>query len=474
MPNFEHVRWSRLPTVSPPRRTGRPPFPQPPLRSDPREHGRQLETANERSVSPIRQRREEQGVDPSRLLVLQLTVLESEVREYLETRLGLQVVGEELVYQEVQRPYVPVVIEFDNPIQLDNFIRRPDLLDIAPLGVRRFRKSTGLPSERRIYVDFENTDQRGAFLGRHAIHREAGFRVVFDNLGIVSYESRYRLIVQFPDRESLARFETELQAYISNAEARGALTFIQRRLLFDSLEGVVSLGPEDRMGDRLRNEGAPGNEKFYFDVDLWHPGSVAELAEARRQFVTVLGNTGGTITDFRQAANTLLLARVRGSKDTLDAVLSYDRVARVDLPPHLPQPEFTIFDPVTAPTEPFDVTDDMPLACVIDSGVVPGHPLLSGVVVGYNNVDSGEPDEVDQVGHGTHVAGIVTYGDIYKCIQDGQWGPQVRLLNAKVMRRGAWGFAEFAEAERAETQIEKAIRWGVRGAWLQGLQPVIR
>ena len=76
------------------------------------------------------------------------------------------------------------------------------------------------------------------------------------------------------------------------------------------------------------------------------------------------------------------------------------------------------------------------MACLVDSGVVAGHPLLSGTVMDERDFDSGEDTPVDRVGHGTHLAGIIVYGDVHACLQSGlPWVPRVGLLSAKVLRR---------------------------------------
>ena len=86
--------------------------------------------------------------------------------------------------------------------------------------------------------------------------------------------------------------------------------------------------------------------------------------------------------------------------------------------------------------------------------------MLSGIVVDERDFDSGEVT-VDKVGHGTHVAGIVAYGDIKHCLEIEAWEPKVRLLSAKVMKLvkidGRPPCAGFADETRVETQLKKAI-----------------
>jgi hypothetical protein len=189
------------------------------------------------------------------------------------------------------------------------------------------------------------------------------------------------------------------------------------------------------------------------------------VQEAVAQFHDLVEGTGGQVTsNVLPLQYTLLIARVRATPATLDALLNYDRVSRVDLPPRLEPVRFTIFDAEPSKAEGPDIPDDGPMSCLVDSGVVSGHPLLQGLVVDERDFDSGEHTPVDQVGHGTHLAGIIVYGDIYSCVQRGEpWVPRVRLLSAKVLRRveegsgGEWVRPGFEDEKRAEEQIQDAI-----------------
>ena len=48
--------------------------------------------------------------------------------------------------------------------------------------------------------------------------------------------------------------------------------------------------------------------------------------------------------------------------------------------------------------DPIQIPDDGPLACVVDSGIVSGHPLLRDLVVDEEDFDSGEDTPVDREG----------------------------------------------------------------------------
>jgi subtilisin family serine protease len=81
--------------------------------------------------------------------------------------------------------------------------------------------------------------------------------------------------------------------------------------------------------------------------------------------------------------------------------------------------------------------------------------------VDERDFDSGDGTHVDLAGHGTHIAGIVVYGDVAECLRTGRWEPHVRLLNAKILSTSNDGIAVFSDdnEKRIETQIRNAITY---------------
>lgn len=396
------------------------------------------------------------GVDPARLQVLELGFLNSAEREILE-RLGLQILAEEEIREPLEEPYYRVELRFEDEEARAAFAAG----DHSARGVTQvdqIRGSSGTADPLRLACRFTDRAQAVTFCQNEALAAEAKFAA--RSPAPVSKVTRYRLLVQFPDPTAIETFRRELEQYRSGTEDRGELTFIQRRQLFDALEDVSAVRPEHRLGERLRAEGTPSTDA-YFDVDLWHPGLDDLTYEAIRQFRALIETVGGVVTDGpTTVAQTLLLARVRVSPTGLEALLRYDRVAYVDFPARLVRPEFSAFSRVDLPTDLPPVPEDGPLACVVDSGVVAGHPLLRGVVVEERDFDSGEGTPVDLVGHGTHTAGIVVYGDLQRQLVSGEWTPQVRLLSAKVLRRAEHGdWAEFSEERHTVTQLRDAITY---------------
>lgn len=134
----------------------------------------------------------------------------------------------------------------------------------------------------------------------------------------------------------------------------------------------------------------------------------------------------------------------------------------MDRPP--PSVNFDSFTPIDDAIELPDLsqlsTTEMPLAAIIDSGIVSGHPFLSGLVVDAIDFSSGEGTPADLHGHGTQVAGVVVYGDLTEGLTTGKWEPKVRVLSGKVLRNNpdGTGGVIFAEDERASIQMADAIR----------------
>ena len=102
----------------------------------------------------------------------------------------------------------------------------------------------------------------------------------------------YRLLVQFPDDDTLADFTAESEAYVQNTQRRTALPRGRRRDFFDSLESISAVTAEERTGRRLQREGQRAQEPFYLDVDLWHPGSDEHYTELMNSFQTFVQSNG--------------------------------------------------------------------------------------------------------------------------------------------------------------------------------------
>ncbi|WP_439625980.1 S8 family peptidase [Gemmata sp.] len=459
--NLDHIRLARL-EVAPQFKPGQPGRSGLRLRPDPLGHTNRLldEAAATVNVTTLNR---PPGVSPDRLFVLRMRFLEDAQRDLL-TRFGV-VVNEREDRRPIDPAYYELLVEFEEDWHRVAFTNQWCQGKWGVHAIDLARASDGNPDERRYLLRFLDLPSAKAFEAKGSAGCHVPHKIIVKHKK-VSYAVTSVVSVQFLDTAALDRFLGELRDRRNGSHDQGTLTAIQRATLFDALDRIERPGPEERQGERLRTTGAPSAAVFPVDVDLWHPGSSQLVREAIEQFRNLVAVAGGTIVGpVRPVMQTLLIARVVGGARTLDALLNYDRVARVDLPPVLAPFRFASADTRPARVDPHAIPTDGPLACVVDSGVVAGHPLLRDLVVDEEDFRSGEEGPADQVGHGTHVAGIVVYGDIASLLQsDRPWEPKVRVVSAKVLRRVAGGFdgedvrPGFSAGERAESQIEDAVR----------------
>ncbi|MCL2124548.1 MAG: S8 family serine peptidase [Oscillospiraceae bacterium] len=74
--------------------------------------------------------------------------------------------------------------------------------------------------------------------------------------------------------------------------------------------------------------------------------------------------------------------------------------------------------------------ENAPVACVIDSGVFTGNPLLSKLIVAEEVFDLTENTTTDLNGHGTGTAGIIASGDFENFDKENRvFKPFVRIYN---------------------------------------------
>lgn len=317
------------------------------------------------------------------------------------------------------------------------------------------RSAQGIDPSRLLVLRFDsiNVDLH------NAIEERFGAYVVDERIEAGEEEDYYHFLVQFPDDTSLARFKEEIALYGGEDPQSALLTARMRENFFDGLQTVGLLSLEDRMGNRLKIEGFPDEEMLYLDVDLWHPGDIGALSTILDELRAMCTRHGGSISDTVHTSS-LLLVRVHGSRQLAEALLGLDFVARVDLPPMAEQAYTALFNDIDCP-DPMEMpAEDDPLACVIDTGVVAGHPLLTNWVIEERDFESGENTPVDVNGHGTSVAGLIVYGDVHQCLVSNEWQPKVRICSAKVLRHhAASGRAVFPDRSRVEKQTEDAIRY---------------
>ncbi|MBM6996090.1 S8 family peptidase [Paenibacillus sp. DXFW5] len=276
-------------------------------------------------------------------------------------------------------------------------------------------------------------------------------------------ENFSRILVQFPDEESIIRFNNERVLWELDSKMTGVLTYARRRDIFSCIEQIRPVQREDRIGPRLKKKlaaGEPLPEGFFIvDIDIWFNGDRSQISIIEKNISNILGTTGSSLLGDLFETPSLLLGRIKVNQFSFEALLNYDLVALVDFPLG------TVFE---EPSEIFatefeynvdnTLDDSAPLATILDSGVFSGHPLLHNVIVAEEDFDLTEGSTSDYNGHGSGVAGIVAYGDFFTSISTKQFSPSVRICNAKIMHDNQ-GWPSFNPEKRPEKIVIEAIQY---------------
>lgn len=275
-------------------------------------------------------------------------------------------------------------------------------------------------------------------------------------------KDRKNYVVQFNDESSIELFNDERKSWESGNETTKILTKSQRCELFNSIEDIRDVLPEDRKGRRLdqfmKKSEYDDIDFFIVNIDIWYNGDSSQKLSIYNDINKALGTGGSKLLEDLLPLTSLLLGRVRVNIFTVKVLLDLDMVAYVELPiseiktelsPTIPNPNFS-------PIIQNDLNSSSPLAAVLDSGIFSANPLLEGVVCAEKDFDNTENSTNDFNGHGTGVAGIVAYGDFYN--KSNVFKPQVRICNGKIMHNDN-GSTSFCEDKRPEQLVKEAIEY---------------
>jgi hypothetical protein len=244
------------------------------------------------------------------------------------------------------------------------------------------------------------------------------------------------------------REDSVLAAYSPEREMRtlGSQldSYAQLKKKLAALSKIDAISPrsrEDRMSSRLRAISIEAGQEYTVDLLLLpiegHPANPQAVPAIER----FLASQQGRVVD-RAVEPTFTALRIRAGGQTLNSLLDYrDDLALVDLPPaaHVLVPQVLSLDldalPETAPPP-----AAAPALCVVDSGILEGHPLLEPAILADRSrsfpADLGPPIPVAPVSearHGTQVAGIALYGDVGSCAVARKLEPALWLVNARFL-----------------------------------------
>lgn len=259
--------------------------------------------------------------------------------------------------------------------------------------------------------------------------------------------------VAFTDDADFSKFRLKLKTRISKDKA----TFV------DMIDGIEEIPPEEKLDKSLREKPLVKDKSEYLTVEIWKMED-NQLQKFMHGLSSLIKDNHGEICD-TLAIDSFCILRIKCDSLLLAKLIKLREVSHVERLPQI-SPRVKL----DADIETFDVhgspDEDKPGILIVDSGIN-NHPLLEYAIASKNVFPSFDGKirkdvDIDDVGHGTMVAGIALYGDVGKCIQDKKFDPQVWLHSAKVMYMGDYGNAVFHEKSLLEHQLKDAIEQTVK------------
>lgn len=268
---------------------------------------------------------------------------------------------------------------------------------------------------------------------------------LIDGLEVVSQE-RHEVVLAFATAAALNLVEERLATLARDGR-------VTRKELLFVIDAFEHWTPEDRTGAALADQGLPQAGPCVLDVELWPQDMPARRQAALASFTAFAREHGAEILD-QVNTPSLLMVRLRCSREAAEQVLRYRDARTVDLPPRWGLAIGTVTADVNRFPQPAQPGADAPRVAVLDSGLVTGHPLLApavGHAQGYV-LPHRSPDDADPW-HGTSVAGLALYGDIEAAIAAGGFIPSLFLVSGRVFNHDGNDQTEFVE-----NAVERAVR----------------
>jgi hypothetical protein len=264
-------------------------------------------------------------------------------------------------------------------------------------------------------------------------------------------------IVVFSSDPDLNEFTNRLEQY-SGLKPGAEYSYL------DAIESICPLEAEDRIGRLLELQPLELEEVAPLDLELWHTGDRNEMSKYLSDIEEVLKSISNDRSTFKMTdkyiGNYLCLARIKIDLEVLDLLLDEFIVREINRRPHPAFESRSEYNPpLSSLPDPIPPDVNSCGIVVIDSGIQPGHPLLSSTIgdaeVFLSNSQKATGGEIDTSGHGTGVSGIAAYGDIEKCILSKEFRSSATIFSARILDDKN----EYDEDLLLESQLEKVVKY---------------
>ena len=217
------------------------------------------------------------------------------------------------------------------------------------------------------------------------------------------------------------------------------------------------------------------NSDYYFDVEVWRMDDL-KTKNAIIGISKFLKSKGSEVCDKFLTKNICLL-RIKTQKDILLELLEFREIALISFPPKI-HIEYSDLAPDISDLnieQLNETSNDTTGVAVLDSGIISNHPIFAKTKVIGDSISIKtlysekikNDNPIDEVGHGTKVAGIAAFGDIKHCLLNKQFKPEVQIFSCKIMYGEKDNFSgqiypKYDETELLEQQLSKAANYIVK------------
>lgn len=247
-------------------------------------------------------------------------------------------------------------------------------------------------------------------------------------LKVIDVENK-ELMVLFADDYELKEFKQALENYKNGIIAR---TKVENEDLFAAIKSVTRWSEIDRRGQDL--------DKLcdidYIDCYLWIFDFLQETQNKSEELIADSKDHCIKYCD-KYISQSVAIVRFKINKDDIKYFLSHPLIYRIDKIPNyqIKRTERTLIKDINLSSIKYSsehLSESSPSICVIDSGILSGHPLIKDCMGDgkvFYATQGYTPNENDIDGHGTMVAGICEYGVIDI---NTPFLPRIKIFNAKV------------------------------------------
>ncbi len=258
--------------------------------------------------------------------------------------------------------------------------------------------------------------------------------------------------IVFSEDSEMKKFEDSLVAYARTDKKYGTV--------LDAIKKITDIPPEEKIGPLLKDKPLGADEVTPLDFSVWNMDNnqLNHFLTGLKKFIKT--NDGYVLDEFK--TKNFCRLKIRVNNPLLQEILQLKEIESVDRPPRIRlqekiQVDFKDIRPQGKPM------DDAPGILVVDSGILPSHPLLinsvgDAIAIATKDQIGVRPDDpYDEIGHGTQVAGIALYGDIQECIDNKEFAPEFWIFSSKVMYMDDNGDPTYDINELIEHQLYSAV-----------------